>query len=132
MIQSSPKEHAAETARMMVKRLPKSSCRTIVIADRGYASLDLMETIRNQNVDFLLNGFIPELAQMSMTDFDTDISFTIVTTQTKETKHLFAEGKVKILPGSSKFGKKKKDVSWFHPSPFLMKLRVVRFQLETG
>ena len=94
-----------------------------------------METIRDQNVDFLFrvpNGFISELARMPMAEFDTDISFTIVTKQTKETKHLFAEGKVKILPGPSKFGKRKKDVSWFHPSPYLMKLRVVRFQLETG
>ena len=135
VVQSAPKEHEVKAARMMVKRLPKSSCRTIVIADRGYASLDLMETIRDQNVDFLFrvpNGFISELARMPMAEFDTDISFTIVTEQTKETKHLFAEGKVKILPGPSKFGKRKKDVSWFHPSPYLMRLRVVRFQLETG
>ena len=135
IVQSAPKEHEVEAARMMVKRLPKSSCHTIVIADRGYASLDLMETIRDQNAEFLFrvpNGFISELALMPMTEFDTDISFTIVTEQTNEAKRLIAEGKAKSMIGPSKFGKRKKNVTWYHSSQYLMKLRAVRFQLDTG
>ena len=37
-----------------------------------------------------------------------------------------------MLPGPSKFGKPKKNVTWFHPSPYVMKLRIVRFLLDTG
>ena len=134
VIQPGPKEHEVEAARIMVKRFQPDD-KNIVLADRGYASLDLMATIRDMGADFLFrvpNGFLVELKNMPMTDFDINLEFTIVTDQHKDTKKLREEGKVKWLPGPSKFGKPKKNVRWFHSSPYLMKLRVVRFQLETG
>lgn len=134
VVQPGPKEHEVEAARIMIKRFQPDD-KNIVLADRGYASLDLMATIRDMGADFLFrvpNGFLVELKNMPMTDFDVDLEFTIVTDQNKETRKLIKEGKVKWLPGPSKFGKPKKTVTWFHLSPYLMKLRVVRFQLETG
>ena len=55
IIQVSPKTHKVEAARIMMKRLPKPSCRNLVMADRGYGALDLMGTIQNSNFDFLIS-----------------------------------------------------------------------------
>lgn len=136
VIQPSPNVHEVEAARIMVNRLGKPSSRRLVICDRGYSSLDLMETIRDSNSDFLIRvsntGFISEVKDMPLKEADIDISFTIVTNQTKETKKLREQNKVKLLIGPSKFGKEKKNVSWYHPAPYLMRLRIVRFRLDTG
>ena len=135
VIQPAPKEHEVEAARIMIRRLPESDSRSIIIADRGYASLDLMATVRDKKADFLFripNGLLTELRDMPDADFDIDLGFTIVTDQKKETRELRKQGKVKWLPGLSTKGKTKKKVTWFHPSPYRMELRVVRFRLDTG
>ena len=136
VIQPAPKEHEIEAARIMVRRLGKDSCPDLIICDRGYGSLDLMETIRDSNADFLIRvsntGFIKEISELPMEELDIDMGLTIVTRQTNETKALRAQGKVKYLPGPSRFNKEKRNVSWHHPSPYRMGFRVVRFQLDTG
>ena len=45
---------------------------------------------------------------------------------------MIAEEKAKSLPGLSRFGKHKKKVTWFHESPYLMSLRLVKFKLDNG
>lgn len=135
VIQASPKTHEVEAARIMVKRLLKSSCRNLVMADRSYGSLDLMETIRDSNSDFLIRvqeKFIKETVEMPMEELDTFMTLTICTNQTKEINKLREKGKIKKLTGPSKFGKPQKNVTWFHPSPYVMKLRIVRLKLSTG
>lgn len=105
------------------------------MADRGYGSLDLMETIRDSNSDFLIRvqeKFIKETIEMPMKELDTTITLTICTNQTKEINELRDQGKIKRLIGPSKFGKPKKNVSLFHSSPYVMKLRIVRLKLSTG
>lgn len=135
VIQASPKTHEVEAARIMVKRLLKSSCRNLVMADRSYGSLDLMETIRDSNSDFLIRvqeKFIKETVEMPMEELDTFMTLTICTNQTKEINKLREKGKIKKLTGPSKFGKPQKNVTWFHPSLYVMKLRIVRLKLSTG
>lgn len=135
IIQDAPKKQEVEAARQMMKRLGKRSTKDIVIADRGYASLDLMETVRDAGADFLFRvpeSFIRETTNLPEQDCDTEVSFTIVTRQTKENKRLMAEGKAKWLQGPSRFGKNKKTVTWFHGSPYLMSLRLVKFKLDNG
>ena len=135
IIQDAPKEHEIEAARQMMKRLEKRSTRDIVIADRGYTSLDLMETVRDVGADFLFrvpDDFIKETMNLPKQDCDIEVSFTIFTRQTNESKKMIAEGKAKWLPGLSRFGKHKKKVTWFHESPYLMSLRLVKFKLDNG
>ena len=70
IIQDAPKEHEIEAARQIMKRLEKMSTRDIVIADRGYTSLDLMETVRDAGADFLFrvpDDFIKETNESSKT-----------------------------------------------------------------
>jgi hypothetical protein len=135
VIQDAPKEHEIEAARQMIKRLGNRSAKELIVADRGYASLDLLETIRDVGADFLFRvpeDFIRETRNLPEQDCDVDVTFTIYTSQTKESKKLMAEGKAKYLSGPSKFGKPKKTVTWYHPSPYLMSLRIVRFKLSNG
>ena len=135
IIQDAPKKNEIDAARQMIKRLGKRSSGDIVIADRGYASLDLMETIRDVRADFLFRvpeEFIRETRSLPDQDCDIEVEFTIFTSQTKETKRLLSEGKAKWLPGLSKFGNTKKKVTWFHPSPYHMSLRLVKFKLKNG
>lgn len=134
VIQPAPKEYEIEALRIMARRLrdPKKS---IIIADRGYGSLDLLETIKDTGADYLVrvqNKFIKEISNLPLEECDIDISFTIVTDNTKETLKLIKEHKVKKLYGPSKFGKKNKQVTWFHTSPYIMHMRVVRFMLDSG
>ncbi len=110
--------------------------KSILIADRGYGSQNLLEKInRTPGLDYLFrvkNGWINETKNLPMEDLDRDISFELRTTQTKEDKILFAQGKARWVCGPSKFGKSKRYVEWEFESPFTMKLRVVRFEISDG
>ena len=73
-----------------------------------------METVRDAGADFLFRvpeSFIRETTNLLEQDCDTEVSFTIVTRQTKENKRLMAEGKAKWLQGPSRFGKNKTKMS---------------------
>lgn len=115
----------------MVKR--NSFKKSILMADRGYGSLNLIETInRTDNLEYLFrvkNDWLSEIKALPLTDIDTEISFELRTTQTNEDKVLYKQGKAKWICGESKFGKYKKDVAWYYESPFRMTLRVVRFKI---
>ncbi len=105
----------------------------ILLADRGYGSLNLLETIhRTDGLDYLFrikNDWLTEVKALPMKEFDTEIEFELRTTATKEDKELFAKGKAKWISGESKFGKYKKSTTWYYESPFHMKLRIVRFKI---
>ena len=110
--------------------------KSILIADRGYNSLNLIETInRTDNLFYLIrvkNDWITEVKQLPLSEFDTEISFELRTTQTNKDKELYKEGRAKWISGISKFGKYKKSTTWNYETPFKMTLRVVRLRLNNG
>lgn len=110
--------------------------KTLIVADRGYESYNLLaHLIEKPNTDFLIrvkqnHSAMREIARLPMFELDCDISFTITTTQTNEDKqrrYIFLQ-----VPKKSKPGSKTRRGRWDFQSPYTMKLRIVRFQLETG
>lgn len=114
--------------------------KTLFIADRGYESYNVIaHFLCREKVDFLLRvkqdrSAMREIAKLPMTELDTDIEFSITTTQTNEDKK---NGYIFLQTGSKK-GKtnspKTRITRWefSHINPFPMKFRVARFMLDTG
>lgn len=72
--------------------------KTLIVADRGYESYNAFAHLqKEENVDFLIRvkqdcTAMREIGKLPMTELDTDVSFTITTTQTNEDKekgHIF-------------------------------------------
>ncbi len=112
--------------------------KTLIVADRGYESYNVFAHIQNTpNTDFLIRvkqdrTAMREIGKLPMTELDTDVSFTITTTQTKEDK----ENGYILLQTRKKedriYSNKTRAGRWDFPSPYPMKIRVVRFKLDTG
>ena len=91
--------------------------------------------LEKPNTDFLIRikqnrSSMREVARLPMFELDCDIAFTITTTQTNEDKqkrYIFLQ-----VPKKSKPGAKTRRGCWDFQSPYQMKVRIVRFQLETG
>lgn len=119
----------------MIDHLPLRG-KTILIGDRGYGAMNLMEHCnRKEELDFLFRvkeDWISEVKRLPMEEFDKEIRFQLRTTQTEEDKKLYKTGKVKYISGVSKFGKYKKSQTWDFESPFDMTIRIVRFKLPNG
>ena len=114
---------------------------TIIIADRGYESYNTFASFyeynktSGKNVCFLVrvkndNSAMREVKKLPMEELDTDISFTITTTQTKTDKengyiHVARYRNVKDPDNTSRS-------RWDFGSPYPMTLRIVRFQLTSG
>lgn len=110
--------------------------KTVLILDRGYESYNLMaHCIEKPNLDFVLrvkqnHSAMREIARLPMFELDCDIAFTVSTTQTNEDK---ARGYIHLhVPKKSKPGSKTSRTRWDHPSPYSMRLRICRFQLDDG
>ena len=110
--------------------------KTLIIADRGYESYNLLaHLIEKPDTDYILRvkqnrSSMREIARLPMCELDCSIGFTITTTQTNEDKkHRYIHISV---PKKSKPGSKTKRGRWDFPSPYPMRLRIVRFQLDTG
>jgi hypothetical protein len=110
--------------------------KTIVIADRGYESYNLIAHLINKpNTEFLIrvkqnHSAMREIARLPMLELDCDISFVITTTQTNEDKlrhRIFLQ-----VPKKSNASAKTRRGRWDFSSPYPMRFRIVRFQLETG
>lgn len=132
IIQPRPKMYEVKATIDMIKRNSLSD-KTILIADRGYGSMNLMEHIhRTENLEYLIrvkNDYIKEIKVLPMKELDTTITIELRTIQTNEDKLLYEQGKAKWIIGPSKFGKEKKGITWDFESPFTMTLRVVRFKI---
>ena len=135
LIQPEPQKDEIGALIEMIKRNHFSE-KTIIIADRGYESYNVMaHLLEKPNTDFLIrikqnHSAMREVARLPMFELDCEIGFTITTTQTKEDKekrYIFLQ-----VPKKSKPGAKTRRGRWDFPSPYQMKLRIVRFQLETG
>lgn len=113
----------------MMKRSTHEEKR-LVIADRGYESLNLFEHFHKiDNHDYLIRvkneKGIKEIANLPMRELDTEISTTITTLQTKEVR---AKG-YKWIAGHGIY-KERKESSWDHEAICPMTLRVVRFKIR--
>lgn len=135
LIQPEPQKDEIGALIEMIKRNHFSE-KTIIIADRGYESYNVMaHLLEKPNTDFLIrikqnHSAMREVARLPMFELDCEIGFTITTTQTKEDKekrYIFLQ-----VPKKSKPGAKTRRGRWDFPSPYQMKIRIVRFQLETG
>lgn len=112
--------------------------KNIIVADRGYESYNVFAHLLNHGgVDFLIRvkqdkTAMREIKKLPMVQLDTDVSFTITTSQTNEDKR---ENRIFLQTGSKK-GKTNSPntriTRWDFPSPYPMKFRVVRFILDTG
>lgn len=112
--------------------------RTLIVADRGYESYNLFaHCLEHPQLDFLIRvkqdrSAMREIRKLPMTELDTNVSFTITTTQTnadKENGYILVQTRKnpnRTYSANTKAGR------WDFPSPYPMKFRVVRFQLDTG
>lgn len=112
--------------------------KNLIIADRGYESYNVFaHFINTKNVDFLCRvkqgaGGLRDVIKLPMKELDIDISPEISTTQTNEDKK---NNRIFIEVGSKK-GKnnspKTRIGKWDFPSPCVLNLRVVRFEISPG
>lgn len=132
IVEPRPLYNETKSAITMIER--QSFEKSILIGDRGYGSMNLMEHInRRKNLEFLIrvkNGWITETKNLPMDELDTDISFELRTTQRNVDKELFRTGKAKWISGSSRFKKVKKTETWDFESPHQMNIRIVRFKIS--
>ena len=113
--------------------------KTLIVADRGYESYNTFAHFmeRGSNAKFLIRvkqnkSAMREIAKLPMTELDTDVSFTITTTQTKEDKENNYILVQKRKNADKAYSAKTKNARWEYPSPYPMTFRVVRFKLNTG
>ena len=135
LIQPEPQKDEIGALIGMLKRNHFSE-KTIIIADRGYESYNVMaHLLEKPNTDFLIRikqnrSSMREVARLPMFELDCDIAFTISTTQTnkdKRNRHIYLPQPKKSKPGSTT-----RRARWDFPSPYTMRLRIVRFQLDNG
>lgn len=113
--------------------------KTIIMADRGYEGYNMFANfIETKGVDFICrvkdggSGALAEIDKLPAGELDREISFEITTTQTNDDKiH-----NRRYIPTGSKKGKKlnpnTKIRRWDFQSPYPIRMRVVRFLLDTG
>lgn len=135
VVQAEPEKDEIGAILEMLKR-DNFAEKVLIIADRGYESYNLLANmLEKQNVDFLVrvkqnHSAMREVARLPMYELDMNIGFTITTTQTNEDKrnrYIFLQ-----VPKKSKPDSKTRRGRWDFPSPYPMRLRIVRFQLPTG
>ena len=107
--------------------------KSILICDRGYAAMNLMEHCnRKEGLDYLIRvkeSWILEVKALPIKELDTDIHIELRTTQTNEDKIAYRNRTAKYIPGKSKFGKIKSSQCWDFESPHRMTIRIVRFRI---
>ena len=112
--------------------------KNIIIADRGYEGYNVLaHFLRKENVDFLCRlrhgkGAMKETQQLPFSESDIDVCIEITNTQTNEDK----EKKRRYLPTTSNkkevYSPNTKIRRWDFPSPYILRFRIIRIQLETG
>lgn len=112
--------------------------KTLIVADRGFEGYNIFaHLISKSNVDFLVRvkqecGAMREIGKLPMMELDTDVSFTVTTTQTNEDKknnYIY----IKTRKNENRTYSSKSHLGrWDFPSPYPMKFRVVRILLDNG
>lgn len=112
--------------------------KTLIVADRGYESYNVFAHFKEKTgADFLIRvkqsrSAMREVRKLPMKELDTDISFTLTTTQTKTDKE---NGYIFIQTPkdqNKQYSGKTRMRRWNFPSPYPMTLRIVRIKLSTG
>lgn len=112
--------------------------KTIIVADRGYESYNTFaHYIEKENVDFVCrlrhgNGGMRAVCNLPLKELDQEVEFEITTSQTKEDKE---NNRIFIKTGSKtgkKLSPKTRVGRWDFCSPYKMRLRIVRFLLDSG
>lgn len=111
--------------------------KTLIVADRGFESYNVFAYFMAKKVDFLIRvkqerTAMREVAKLPMKELDVDINFTITTTQTNKDKE---KGYIFLQTRKNKnriYSSNTSATRWNFPSPYPMKLRIVRFMLDTG
>ena len=136
-MQPQPKMDEIGALRFMIEWLDFFQ-KTIVIADRGYESYNTFaHFLENPNVDFLIRvkqsqSAMREIKKLPMMELDTDVSFTITTTQTnvdKENGYILLQ---RHKHTDKQYSANTRNKRWDFSSPYPMKFRVVRFLLPSG
>lgn len=98
IIQPNPQANEQKACWQMAEKT-KSSEQVIIIGDRGYGGMNLIEHLnRIENVDYLFrikDHLWKEMRDLPMTSLDADITLKIRTTQTNADKDAFANGEAK-------------------------------------
>lgn len=132
IVQPNPNANEPKAAWQMMERI-SMHMKSLLIGDRGYGSINLMEHInRIGNADYLFrvkNNLWKEIRDLPMQDLDIDIEINLRTTQTNADKKAYADGSAKWVPGHGKYKVLKKQV-WDFESPYTVKVRVVRFRIS--
>lgn len=132
-IQATPEQDERKACLNILKKTTFTEP-TLLIADRGYEAYYLFEEMnRIPNLEYMFrvrHDCSKLIRNLPMEEFDKYVSIEIRTTQTKADKEAYRTGKAVFVPGPSKFGKDKKTVSWMFESPFILRLRVVRFKIS--
>jgi len=105
--------------------------------ERGYESYNIFANFKERNIDFLIRvkqerTAMREVAKLPMEELDVDISFILTKTQTNTDK---ANGYIYIQTHRNKnriYSKNTNSGRFDFATPYPMKLRIVRFQLESG
>ena len=137
IVQPKPQANEAKAAWQMMERSAQF-CKCILIGDRGYGAVNLMEHInRIPGAEYLIrikNNLWKEIQHLPMTDLDVNITIQLRTMQTNADKEAYAKGEAKWIAGNTdkpyKEGKKKKPKTWDFESPYTMKIRIVRFKIS--
>ena len=110
--------------------------RSLFEGDRGFGSLNLVETInRKYDLEYLIRvkeGWLTEFRTIPMAEYDGDVTIHVITTQRNCDKERVTAGKAKYLSGESRYGKYKTSKTWDYESEVDVVFRVVRFQLNNG
>ena len=114
-------------------------CKCIMIGDRGYGGVNLIEHInRIPGAEYLIrikDKLWKEIQELPMTDLDIDITIKLRTTQTNEDKKAYALGEAKWIAGNTdnpyKAGQKKKPKTWDFETPFSLKSELFVLRLQT-
>lgn len=138
VIQPQPKQDEIGALRFMLDWYTFPS-KTLIVADRGYESYNLIAHFLENKVDFLIRvkqdiSAMREIKKLPMTELDKDISFTISTRQTKEAKengYVIVQTR-KHKDGNRAYSPNTKNKLWDYHSPYHMRFRVVRVLLDTG
>ena len=131
IIQPNPQANEQKACWQMAEKT-KSSEQVIIIGDRGYGGMNLIEHLnRIENVDYLFrikDHLWKEMCDLPMTNLDVDITLKIRTTQTNADKKAFANGEAKWMPGRGK-RTKLKSPAWDFEASCEIPVRIVRFKI---
>ncbi len=133
ILQPRPREDERAALLSMLRRTADGSKR-LVIADRGYDSYAVLETLnRMDDVDYVIrikDRDKKRIRGLPMAPLDRDIETDLRTTQTNQDKEDYAAGRAVYIAGAGRSEKEKKNATWPFEDRCVVKTRIVRFQIS--